>query len=33
MILVVFFKQRYLGAGMDVVEAALYQEVFPYDFS
>ena len=32
MILVVFFKQRYLGAGMDVVEAALYQEVFPYDF-
>ncbi len=32
MILVIFFKQRYLGAGMDVVEAALYQEVFPYDF-
>lgn len=32
MILVLFFHNRYLGAGMDVVESALYDQVLPYDF-
>ena len=31
-VLVFFFKQRYLGAGMDVVEDALYHQILPYDF-
>ena len=32
MILVFFFQQRYLGAGMEIVAEALYHQALPYDF-
>lgn len=32
MVLVFFFQQRYLGAGMEIVAEALYHQALPYDF-